>query len=147
MEKTTRVFIAFQLVLVLLLLSIFVISLRVAKPNNYIKGQTGDTGMVDYEKVNKLIEQKVNSIPIPTNGINGLNGKDGKNGVDGQSIVGPQGPAGESGPKGEQGDIGSPGLQTEFRTNPNSGNLEYRYIGDDSWTTLMKQCQITNSCI
>lgn len=86
----------------------------------------------------------------------------GPRGEKGASIVGPQGKKGESvqGPiglpgvdgkngtdgKGEKGDPGEPGREIEIRHDGKTEQLQWRYSGDDLWTTLVRDCEIINTC-
>ena len=91
------------------------------------KGEKGDKAEIDYGLVKDLVKTEVQKIDIK-DGKDGLPGKDGANGVDGE--------------KGNQGEPGSPGLEVELRTNPLNSNLEWRYIGDDSWQILLNTCGV-----
>lgn len=94
----------------------------------------GDPGVVDYQQVDALVQQRVSELPKPKDGApghDGVNGQDGKPGNDGAN--------------GQDG-VGVGGREVEMQANPLSGNLEWRYIGDDSWQLLIKKCQITDSC-
>lgn len=70
------------------------------------------------------------------------------------SEPGPAGPPGEKGqagesiqgPKGDMGEPGPAGREVELRTNSTTGDMEWRYVGDDLWTVLMKKCTILNNC-
>lgn len=56
-----------------------------------------------------------------------------------EGTPGPQGNDGAQGPQGDPGPMGDPGSDgrtPELRTNPITGGLEWRYIGDDIWIPL-----------
>lgn len=55
-------------------------------------------------------------------------------------IVGDQGPKGD---KGDKGDPGIPGKEIELRSNNNY--IQWRYVGDDTWTNLMSFDDITST--
>lgn len=152
-----------QLAIMFLLLSIFSISLRVLSVSQHVnQSQNTNEPMqpinvkpekVDYKQIDSIIEKKVKPLPLPINGVNGADG------LPGASIIGPPGPAGttvvgpkgESGAKGEDGQagqdaIGEPGREVEMRSNPLNGDIEWRYVGDDSWQLLMKKCELSGTC-
>lgn len=90
-------------------------------------------------------------------GSAGAIGPQGEAGLNGQSIVGPQGIQGTTGitiegapgPKGDQGaqgEPGTPGKTQEFRMNPDTGDLEYKYDNDRYWTVLIP-CDQLNTCV
>lgn len=87
-----------------------------ASGTNGQNGSNGQNASVDYDKVRSIVQDEVAKIPTP---------KDGNNGADG---------------------IGSPGREIELQTNILNGNLEWRYIGDDSWQLLMKRCAMLGNC-
>lgn len=78
----------------------------------------------------------------------------GHDGKDGLSIIGPRGllgPIGPTGPAGEKGEPGAPGIDgkdgqdgqdgrsVEFRTNPETCDVEYKYTTNRTWQTLVEQ--------
>lgn len=99
----------------------------------------------------------------------------GPRGEQGESIVGPQGPpgasiVGERGPVGEagadgatviteketvlektgeqgpQGNPGPAGREVELQRNAATGDLEWRYVGDELWQLLLEGCELTGVC-
>lgn len=81
---------------------------------------------------------------IPGIGINGKDGLGivGRTGPPGLSVVGPPGPAGEKGEPGApgaDGQDGQDGRSVEFRDNPETCDIEYKYTGDRTWQTLVEQ--------
>lgn len=67
------------------------------------------------------------------------------------AVIGPKGDSGASiqgtkGEAGEKGDPGPAGREIELQTNNLTGDIEWRYIGDDLWTVLMKNCKIKGEC-
>lgn len=87
--------------------------------------------------------------PQGTTGV-GLQGSLGPVGPQGvQGVIGPQGgpgPQGSKGDPGPQGEPGAPGLPVEFRYDADKQQIEWRYIGDLFWRTLVKNCELTNTC-
>lgn len=103
-------------------------------------------------------------------GIPGQIGLTGPTGIQGQSIVGQQGLQGVQGTPGVsvtpdeiasaistylqanppaagvQGEPGQNGAQVELRTNPITGNIEWKYDNQLNWGVLFQTCIITNSC-
>lgn len=78
-----------------------------------------------------------------TQGIEGIQGTQGAQGLQGAvgpqgatGVQGVQGPQGETGPKGDQGETGPTGQQIELRIDPDTGDLECRFVGDTGWTVL-----------
>lgn len=82
--------------------------------------------------------------PIGLQGIQGEQGLQGTVGPAGQPSV--QGSQGEIGPQGPQGDPGAPAVPLEIRYNDIKQQIEWRYVGDFLWTTLVQACQLTNTC-
>lgn len=102
--------------------------------------------------IHETTTYRVEGLPGPQ-GIPGV----GYPGKDGRSIVGPPGPAGQIGSQGlagepgapgkdgqdgkdgRDGEDGQPGRELEFRTNPDTCDVEYRYVGQRGWTVLVEQ--------
>lgn len=102
------------------------------------QGGEGKSAVVDYDKINATIDDKISALPKPADGKDGRNGVDGKNGTDGingQSIVGAQGPVGLTGETGAPGEPGQPGRTYEYRCVQNGVNprMEKRPEGTLSW--------------
>lgn len=126
-------------------------------PSQIVKeGPKGDTPEIDYKLIASMVEQqtaqRVSSIPLPKNGSDGKDGESIR-GADGKDAVVDYDKVRSliqeevfKLPIPSQGDIGVAGREVEFQTNPKTNNLEWRYIGDDSWQILMRNCQITNTC-
>ena len=81
--------------------------------------------------------------PAGPRGEKGDPGKDGKDSMSTttimqQAIPGPQGEQGKQGPIGPQGTTGKAAREIELRNNPETGDAEWRYTGDDEWTLLIK---------
>lgn len=105
-----------------------------------VKGDKGDAGIVDYERVTEIVQTEVAALPIPKDGKNGLNGKDADPVDYGalhtfiQQQVQAAFDALNNPPE--------PELEFEYRDNPNNGTREWRLVGDDSWRT----CQPEDNC-
>lgn len=106
-------------------------------------------------ELKEQIKSEIKNITIPEpqnnviiqhgkNGANGTSGTNGANGSNGTSgLAGANGVDGKDGKDGEQ---GAPGREVELRVNPKNGNLEWRYVGELSWTRLLKKCDIQGNC-
>lgn len=168
LAKKGQLMLLIQLAIVLLMLSTFTLSLKSLSIQNTsqldtstdpqpLKATKGDPGIVDYQKVQSIIEQKVHqeiaTLPKPQNGQDGSSGVQGNPGIQGsngsQGVQGSQGTSGNDGAPGASGQdaVGTPGREAEFQSNPLTGNLEWRYVGDDSWQLLIEKCAITNICL
>lgn len=83
-----------------------------------------------------------NTGAVGTQGLQGIQGATGVPGTDGASIQGPKGDTGDAGatgpvgPKGDQGNTGPAGQQIELRKDPDTGQLECRFVGDTAWTPI-----------
>lgn len=137
-----------QVAVAFLFVSVLVVALRNQPPETPLTstvGQQGPAGVVDYKKVDKIIQDKVAALPVPADGQNGEDGKPGKDGAPGKD--------GRTPVKGVDyfdGEQGAPGLnaqQAEFRTNPLTNDVEWRCTGDTLWTTLASNPLLTGSCI
>lgn len=104
--------------------------------------------------VQMLVSQSLSDISV-IQGPQGETGMQGARGAAGQSIQGQSGSNGSNGENGkdglngqpgEKGDIGSPGREIELRHDPKTKQLQWRYVGDDLWSTLVNDCEITNTC-
>lgn len=105
--------------------------------------------------------------PVGDIGPVGPAGPQGQAGISLQGSLGPQGVQGQPGisvtpdqiasavadylqanppAQGPQGDQGQSGREVELRTDPNNGDLEWRYVGSLQWLLLTKSCQLTNTC-
>lgn len=111
--------------IILVSLTTIVVTMRNTNPPFSSVGIPGVAATVDYDRIDTIIQQKISALPLPKNGANGQNGADGRNGLDGKD--------GGDGAKGDSGDIGPPGLTIQIRTNPNTGMVECRIVGDDIW--------------
>lgn len=116
------------------------------------QGPKGDPAQVDYDQIHNFIIEQVAMIPRPKDG-NTIQGPPGQSiqgppGQPGESIQGPAGQNGQDavGIDGTPGEPGQPGREVEMRSNPANGNLEWRYVGELSWQTLITACEITNTC-
>jgi hypothetical protein len=119
----------------------------------------------------KIVKQTI--IVQGTSGAIGIQGPSGFQGQPGLSIQGPQGipgtpgqsvtadqialavttylqanppPAGANGQDGAPGDPGQPAREIQLRTNPQNGNLEWKYTDDLSWNILTRACMFTGTC-
>ena len=72
--------------------------------------------------------------PAGANGKDGLNGRDGTDGKDGAD--GKDGVNGTDGRNGKDGSDGADGKTPEFRTDPETNQLQWRYIGENAWLYL-----------
>lgn len=144
MVKTWRTMMVTQLAIALVCLSVFSLGLNslhaAASLNNKqsvpapipTKAEPVKPPKVDYQKIDNMIQQRIADLPKPKDGQNGADGKDGARG--------------ENGKNAKPADV-SVSLTPEFRSNPLSHNLEWRYVGDDSWQLLLNACLLTNSCV
>lgn len=137
------------------------------QPVQHEKSDIGQAATVDYQQIDSMIRNRVAELPKPIDGVRGQDGvsaagsdgSDGKGGQDGTSGKSAyqtwldQGNVGTEQDfllalKGAPGQdaIGAPGREIELQSNPLNGNLEWRYIGDDSWQLLLNKCKITDTC-
>lgn len=72
-------------------------------------------------------------------GADGEDGRDGKNSTSLRTVIKKEVPL-----KGEQGDPGTPGREVEFRHH--NSRIEWRYVGEDIWTVLVKDCELLGNC-
>lgn len=96
-----------------------------------VTGATGAKGadaVVNYPQIEDFITKQLSLIPNPQNGTNGANGADGTNGKDGVD--------------GQDGLPGIPGKEIELRRDPETGNVEWRYVDEDFWTLLIDKCEL-----
>jgi Collagen triple helix repeat (20 copies) len=153
--------------LVLMLSNLFYTSLRLnndSNKNQYqtlvgpvgpagvgLKGDRGDSGDPGPQG------------PIGLTGPMGLQGAQGPMGVQGpqglqglQGGPGPQGPPGvdgtngQDGQNGQDGAPGSPGAngrEVELQGNDTAQEIQWRYVGEPDWRTLVRYCSLTNSCV
>ncbi len=74
-------------------------------------------------------------------GVDGINGKDGADGADGKDgIDGKDGADGKDGKDGKDGVDGKDGREIELRVN--NGEIQWRYVGEDSWTSLISLSEL-----
>lgn len=144
--RQDRTLLAIQLAILFVVLSIFSLGLRTLKTTTNLRVPP---------------TQVIN--PTPIKGQDGVEGMQGLNGISGEKgAKGDAGVKGDTGATGATGAVGEPGIQgdqgiqgepaapareTELRTNPLNNNLEWKYVDDTSWHLLIKQCQITDSCL
>lgn len=80
-------------------------------------------------------------------GVNGIQGAQGVQGIAGNDgLQGNPGKDGTNGQQGAQGEPGNPGREVELRHDPKTGSLQWRYVGDDLWTVLAKDCELNSTC-
>ena len=147
-RRILRVIIVLIIFLYALLAASFIHKSIDPKTTSFPKTQNVKS-QIDYDKIIQIIQDKLNSLPLPQNVINGSNGRSGVNGQQGpQGIpgLGIQGIPGPIGPQGPQGEPGSPGKSIELRHNDSKAETEWRYTDDLTWTVLFKDCQILNTC-
>ncbi len=90
-----------------------------------LRGETGEPGPQGL--------QGYQGIP----GVKGDIGPQGEPGLQGpQGVQGLIGPQGDQGLVGEKGEKGEDGREIELRCSAKKGDLEWRYVGDISWTKL-----------
>lgn len=136
-----------QVAVAFLFVSVLTVALRSQPPEELLTstvGKQGPPGVVDYQKVEEIVEEKVSAIPAPPAGKDGKDGKDGKGepGKDGYTPV-----KGVDYFDGEQGAPGLNAQQAEFRVHPLTGDVEWRCTGDTLWTTLASNPLLTGSCV
>lgn len=140
-----------QVAVVFLFVSVLTVAIRSQPPEEPLTstvGKQGPPGVVDYQKVEEIVQEKVAAMPVPPAGKDGQDGRDGQDGKDGKP-----GEDGRSPVKGVDyfdGVQGPPGLsaqQAEFRIHPLTGNVEWRCTGDTLWTTLASNPLLTGSCV
>ncbi len=85
--------------------------------------------------------------PVGPTGPTGPTGPQGPTGPEGpEGPEGPQGPEGDVGPEGPQGETGLPGTdgrEVEFQLDEDGLVIEWRYVGEDTWHTLVPLEDIT----
>ncbi len=72
--------------------------------------------------------------PKGADGKDGVNGRDGTDGINGKD--GADGKNGTDGINGTNGLNGADGKTPEFRTDPETNQLQWRYVGEDAWLYL-----------
>jgi len=90
------------------------------------QGIQGDQGIQGYQ-----------GIP-GTPGVQGVQGPQGEQGL--QGLPGVDGKDGAQGDPGPQGDTGAQGERADFRCNPDTKELEYKYPSDEDWTSTNGVC-------
>lgn len=112
------------------------------------EGPKGDTAQVDYDQIRTYITEEIAQLPAPKDGqtVQGPPGPQGPSGANGESATGVDGQNGLNGLDGIPGEPGQPGREIELRNNPTTMALEWRYVGELSWLTLITTCEITNTC-
>ncbi len=104
-----------------------------------VKGERGEPGIVDYDRVASIIDGEVAALPKPEDGQNGKDGKDGADGIVDYSVVE------EIATQAVQDYLDSLNnppvneLEVEYRDNPNNGNREWRLVGDDTWLACLPE--------
>lgn len=150
-KKLRRWFVfTWVLMFLLVVFSILVFSTSARSKNNVIAGPSGDPGLPG-----KM-------------GPKGDRGEIGPAGSAGSSVVVTQpaplqvsqanqmpiqpspevvkGDPGVKGDQGPQGLAGKDGREIELRKNLLTGDLEWRYVGDDFWTVLFRKCDFMETC-
>lgn len=102
----------------------------------------------DKVRTEKLIETAIKDVQIiqgpqgqpGQSGKPGENGKDGGNGQNGQTVTGPKGDNGMPGKNGKD------ARQITLSTDPDTGDILWKYTDDTLWTLLIEKCQLTNTC-
>lgn len=80
-------------------------------------------------------------------GATGATGESGQDGVDGKDSVSTVKIVEAVKPlEGIKGDMGEAGREVEFQYNTLKSRIEWRYIGDTFWTSLVDACELTNTC-
>lgn len=99
------------------------------KPLDGIKGDKGEQGVQGDR------------------GPKGDTGQTGKDGTDSTSTnttviheIPIKGDKGDTGPQGQQGEQGVAGPVAQFRCNPNTFKVEYKYPADEEWTSMNAFC-------
>lgn len=106
-------------------------------------------------QVTQAVQRELEALPqplAPKDGRDGIDGRDGRDGKDGvtqtietkatEIVTKPA-------EKGEKGDAGQPGKsarQIVLKSDPDTGDLMWKYADDTLWNLLLEKCQITNSC-
>lgn len=98
------------------------------------KGDTGNSGPIGFQGPNGVQGLQGEAGPV---------GPTGAKGADGLNI---QGSIGMQGPQGVPGEPGQSGREIEIRHNDILAETQWRYVGDLTWLTLVKDCALTNTC-
>lgn len=100
--------------------------------------------VTEQAKVGPRGEQGAQGIPGPVGerGPVGTTGRDAQEVLRESQVVIERTTPGATGPKGEQGQPGKDAREVELQRNPQSGDIEWRYIGDRLWQTLVPVCEI-----
>lgn len=116
------------------------------------EGPAGPPGQIDYERLSDTVRDQLSQLDQPAQGpqgIAGAAGRDGAAGKDGSD--GLDGAPGKDGSDGKDGTNGIDGVSLlgrtpEFRANPITGDIEWRYVGDRLWTVLLAKCSLLVNC-
>lgn len=108
------------------------------------------------EMVTAQVKQQLLAQPLPQTGpqgiqgIAGVNGKDGRDGVstvtEKQTLVREIITKPEKGDKGEPGDKGKDARQVILSTDPDTGDVIWKYEGDTLWNLLIEKCELKGNC-
>lgn len=139
----------FFMLLQLVLFSILVI-LIITKQQRGATGPKGDSAIVDYKLLKNYVEEEIDQIPRPTNGVNGNNATDeqianavasylaanppaaGKDGAD-STVPGPQGETGATGETGPS----APKYQQRCKDFSNKkSQVQWKYDNEETWHLL-----------
>lgn len=146
-----KIIITWALLVILLIISLFNLYKLVSTQVDF-KSRLNALQQYTNQEI-QSVSQKQGPQGIPgSNGASGVQGAKGDPGI--QGVMGPQGQPGDNGlsiqgpkgDKGDQGDQGVPGREIELRSDPNTGDIEWRYVGTLSWITLINKCDLTNTC-
>lgn len=143
--KVLLVFIVVQLVLFIILAGLILTSNKQVS----IKGDKGDSAVVDYKLLKDYVQEEISNIPRPANGVDGMNATDeqvaqavaaylsvhppaagvnGTNGIDGQP--GAQGETGATGPA-------APKYQERCKDFANKkSQIQWKYENEETWKLL-----------
>lgn len=139
MTKSAKVIIAILCLLILANLAAIVLY--------FIKSPEHKSTSPSITRIERIIGDQG---PIGLQGIQGVGGLQGAVGPAGQpGVQGTQGEVGAIGPEGPAGPQGEPGaaaVPIEIRYNDIKKQIEWRYVGDMLWTTLVQACQLTDTC-
>lgn len=81
-------------------------------------------------------------------GLTGPQGLQGAQGMQGpQGVQGEKGEKGDTGETGPQGEPGQNGREIEVRHNDELDRTEWRYVGDEQWQVLVRDCEISDTCL
>lgn len=145
--KTSYRFILFALFLLILLCGA---NIYIALKNQRESSKNITQAINTYREENKLytsnvVKQAVEAIQVK-NGVDGKDGQNGTNGKDGATTVTHEYTEPPQAKDGVNGKDGTNARQVVLGTDPDSGDIVWKYAGDTLWNLLLEKCSLTNSC-